>query len=104
MLTAERQRLTDEGGLELCLEIEYFDGDLFIPAVSFDGDNLPENVASAIDKLLRLSSQEYVELGYPRSDRRLRAKSHEGGVTLTYNDGTPTMIRFSKNMSGMTIW
>lgn len=103
MLTAERQRLTDEGGLELCLEIEYFDGDLFIPAVSFDGDNLPENVASAIDRLLRLSSQEYVELGYPRSDRRLRAKSHKGGVTLTYNDGTPTIIKFTKNMSGMTI-
>ena len=100
MLEAERQRVTDED-LGLCLEMEYFDGDLFIPAVSFDGDNLPENVASAIDKLLRLPSQEYVALGYPLSDRRFRAKSHEGGVTLTYNDGTPTTIKFSEGLSVM---
>ena len=58
-------------------EIEYFDGELFITGESLYGESIPKNVASAIDKLLRLSSQEYVELGYPRSDSRLWAKSHE---------------------------
>ena len=32
MLEVERQRLTDEEDLGLCLEIEYFDGELFIDA------------------------------------------------------------------------
>ena len=89
MLEVERQRLTDEEDLGLCLEIEYFYGELFIDAEAFYEARLPENVSSAIEKLLRLSSQEFAEFGYPQTASRIRAKSHEGGrVSLTYNDGT----------------
>jgi hypothetical protein len=89
VLEAERQRLTDEEDLELCLEIQYFDGELFICAESLYEYSPSENVSSVLERLLSLSDQEFVEIGYPQSASRIRSRFHEGGrVSLTYNDGT----------------
>ena len=56
ILATERQRLTDEEDLSLCLDIEDNDGELFIFAQCyFDDDSLPENMCSAIGRLLKSS-------------------------------------------------
>ena len=103
MLTEQRQRLADEEDLGLCLEIEYFDGELFICAETLHEARLPENVSSAITRLLGLSSQGFAEFGYPQSASRIRAKSHEGGVLFTYNDGTTFWVENNNEEFKITI-
>ena len=88
VLSLENQRLEDEEDLNLCLEIEYIDGELFIYAENFGDDSLPENVCSAIGRLLRLSGKEFLEFGYSQASSRIMINSHGGGVFRIYNDGT----------------
>ncbi len=89
ILTTERQRLTDEEDLGLCLELEYTDGELFIFAQCyFDDESLPENVCSAIGRLLRSSGLEFLQFGYSQTASRVMVKSHGGGTFRIYNNGT----------------
>ena len=88
VLSVENQRLEDEEELNLCLEIEYIDGELFIYAENFGDDSLPENVCSAIGRLLRLSGKEFIEFGYAQASSRIMINSHGGGVFRIYNNGT----------------
>ena len=87
VLLLGNQRLEDDEDLNLCLEIEYVDGELFIYAENFGYDSLPENVCSAIGRLLRLSGKEYLEFGYSQASSRIMINSHGGGVLRIYNDG-----------------
>lgn len=87
VLSLENQRLEEEY-LSLCLEIEYTEGKLFIYAENFGDDSLPENVCSAIGRLLRLSGKEFLEFGYSQSSSRIMINSHGGGVFRIYNDGS----------------
>jgi len=88
ILTAERQRLTDEEGLDLCLELEYTDGELFVFAQCyFDDDSLPENMCTAIGGLLKSSGLKYLQFGYSQTASRVIVNSHGGGVFRIYNDG-----------------
>ena len=86
-LSVERQRLEDEEDLGFDLEIEYIDGELFIYAENFGDDSLPENVCSAIGRLLRLSGKEFLEFGYSQASSRIMINSHGGGNFRIYNDG-----------------
>ena len=88
VLSVERQRLEAEECLGLDLEIEYIDGELFIYAANFGDDSLPENVCSAIGRLLRLSGVEFLEFGYSQACSRIMINSHGGGVFRIYNNGT----------------
>jgi len=88
VLSVESKRLEDEEELDLCLEIEYIDGELFIYAENFGDDSLPENVCSAIGRLLRLSGKEFLEFGYSQASSRIMINSHGGGVFRIYNNGT----------------
>ena len=87
VLSLENQRLEEEY-LSLCLEIEYTEGRLFIYAENFGDDSLPENVCSAIGRLLRLSGKEFLEFGYSQASSRIMINSHGGGVFRIYNDGS----------------
>ena len=87
VLSLENQRLEEEY-LSLCLEIEYTEGKLFIYAENFGDDSLPENVCSAIGRLLRLSGKEFLKFGYSQSSSRIMINSHGGGVFRIYNDGS----------------
>ena len=88
VLSLENQRLEEEEYLSLCLEIEYTEGKLFIYAENFGDDSLPENVCSAIGRLLRLSGKDFLEFGYSQSSSRIMINSHGGGVFRIYNDGS----------------
>jgi hypothetical protein len=89
VLSEARQRLEDEEELGLCLVLKYTDGELFISAPDyFDDDSLPENVCSAIGRLLRLSGKEFLECEYSQTASRIAVNSHGGGVFRIYNDGT----------------
>jgi hypothetical protein len=87
-LKAERKRLNDEEELYLCLDLEHTDGELFVFArYCFDDDSLPENVCSAIGRLLRLSGQEFLEFGYSQTASRVIVNSQGGCTFRIYNDG-----------------
>ncbi len=88
VLSLENQRLEDEEDLNLCLEIEYIDGELFIYAENFGDDSLPENICTAIGRLLRLSGKEFLEFEYAQASSRIMISSHGGGVFRIYNNGT----------------
>ena len=88
VLWVERQRFEAEEDYVFDLEIEYIDGELFIYAENFGDDSLPENVCSAIGRLLRLSGKEFLEFGYSQASSRIMINSHGGGVFRIYNDGT----------------
>jgi len=88
VLSLENQRLEDEEDLNLCLAFEYLDGELFIYAENFGDDSLPENVCSAIGRLLMLSGKEFLEFEYAQTSSRTMIRSHGGGVLRIYNDGT----------------
>ena len=87
-MSLEKQRLEEEEYLDLYLEIEYIEGELFIYAENFGDDSLPENVCSAIGRLLRLSGKEFLEFGYSQTSSRIMINSHGGGVFRIYNDGS----------------
>ena len=88
VLLSENQRLEDEEDLNLCLATEYLDGELFIYAENFGDDSLPENVCSAIGRLLRISGKEFLEFEYAQTSSRIMIRSHGGGALRIYNDGT----------------
>jgi hypothetical protein len=88
VMSLENQRLEEEEYLSLCLEIEYTEGKLFIYAENFGDDSLPENVCSAIGRLLRLSGKEFLEFEYSQTSSRIMIRSHGGGVFRIYNDGS----------------
>lgn len=89
VLKAERKRLNDEEELYLCLDLEYTDGELFIFArYYFDDDSLPENVCSAIGRLLKASGLKYLQFGYSQITSTIMVNSHWGGDFRIYNDGS----------------
>ena len=88
VISLEKQRLEEEEYLDLYLEIKYIEGDLFIYAEHFGDDRIPENVCSAIGRLLRLSGKEFLEFGYSQTSSRIMIDLHGGGVFRIYNDGS----------------
>ena len=95
VLSVERQRFEVEEDYVFDLEIEYIDGELFIYAENYGDDSLPENVCSAIGRLLRISGKEFLEFGYSQAASRVMVGSHGGGTFRIYNNGSlvwPKMI------------
>ena len=88
VMSVENQRLEEEEYLSLCLEIEFAEGELFIYAENFGDDSLPENVCSAIGRLLRISGKEFLEFEYAQTSSRIMIRSHGGGVFRIYDDGS----------------
>lgn len=87
-LQNERQRIEEEGDVEICLQVEFSDEDgVFIFSQCFGDDDLTENICSAIGQLLRSVGRDFLEFSYSQSASRIMARSHGGGSFRIYCDG-----------------
>lgn len=87
-LQNERQRIEEEGDVEICLQVEFSDeAGVFIFSQYFGEDDLTENVILAIGKLLSSAGRDFLEFSYSQSASRIIPRSHGGGSFRIYCDG-----------------
>lgn len=87
-LQVERQRIEEEGDVEICLHVEFSDEDgVFMFSQYFGDDDLTEKVSLVIGQLLRSVGRDFLEFSFSQTASRIIPRSHGGGSFRIYSDG-----------------